>query len=148
MRDMAALDMFFDVTELRNLIGGQIQKVYQNGKAVWLEIYVPGKGSFTLYTEPGKIFITEYKRTAPEQAESFAMFCRKHIGGQKVIGIHQHGFDRIVELETEKNIVIFEIFSKGNVIICDKTYKIIMPLEIQIWKGRQLVPRKPYLYPP
>ncbi|MBU5557653.1 MAG: NFACT family protein [Candidatus Aenigmarchaeota archaeon] len=148
MRDMSSLDVFFVVNELRNLIGGQIQKIYQQGKAFWLEVYVPAKGAFTLRFEPGKIFITEYRRRAPEQPESFAMFARKHVGGQRITDVRQHGFDRIVELDTEKNIIIFEVFSKGNVIICDKTKRIIMPLEVQLWKDRQVVPRKPYSYPP
>lgn len=148
MRDMTSLDLLFAVNELRNLIGGQIQKIYQQGKAVWLDIFVPGKTSFTLRFEPGKIFVTEYRRTAPEQPESFAMFCRKHVQGQRILGVRQHGFDRIIEVETDKAMIFFEIFSKGNVIICDKAGKILMPLEIQIWKDRQILPRKQYAYPP
>ena len=148
MRDMASLDVFFAVVELRNLVGGQIQKVYQQGKAVWFEIFVPAKGAFTLRFEPGKLFITDYRRAAPEMPESFAMFCRKHVQGQRVTDVRQYGFDRIVELETEKAIVVFEMFSKGNVIICDKAKKILMPLDVQIWKDRRIVPRSPYTYPP
>jgi predicted ribosome quality control (RQC) complex YloA/Tae2 family protein len=145
---MTSLDVFFAVTELRNLIGGQIQKVYQQCKAVWLEVYVPAKGSFTLRFEPGKLFITDYRRAAPEQPEGFAMFCRKHIQGQQITDVRQHGFDRIVEVETERAIIIFELFSKGNVIICNKENTILMPLDVQLWKDRQVVPRKPYRYPP
>ena len=148
MRDMTSIDLLFAVNELRNLIGGQIQKVYQHGKAVWLEIFVPGKTSFTLRFEPGKMFITEYRRAAPEMPENFAMFCRKHVSGQRITDIRQHGFDRIVEIETDKSVLIFEMFSKGNVIICDKAGKIVMPLEVQLWKDRQIVTRRPYNYPP
>lgn len=148
MRDMTSLDVLFAINELRNLIGGQIQKVYQSGKAVWFEVFLPAKGSFTLRFGPGKIFITEYKRAAPEIPENFAMFCRKHVQGQRVTDVRQHGFDRIVEFETEKAVIIFEMFSKGNVIVCDKAKKILMPLDVQIWKDRRIVPRSPYTYPP
>lgn len=148
MRDMASLDVLFAVNELRALIGGQVQKIYQDGKAIRLMIFVPEKGSFELYFEPGKIFITEYKRKAPEIPAPFCMALRKHLLGQRITDIRQHGFDRIVELEFERSILIFELFSKGNVILCDRAYTIILPLEVQIWRDRQILPKRAYQYPP
>ena len=146
-QELSSLDLTFLKNELRNLIGGRIQKAFQKDKEIRLEIFLSGKGTFELYFAPGKIFISEYKRVAGE-AESFAMSLRKNISGQKITDVRQPGFERIIELETENNILIFEMFSKGNVILCSKDYTIIMPLEVQLWKDRQITPRKKYTYPP
>lgn len=146
-KEMSSLDLFFLEKELKFLEGGIIQKIYQKGKALRIEVFISGKGAFELYFEPGKIFITEYKRSFPEPT-SFCMFLRKHLNKQKIISIRQYDFERIIELETQKNILIFELFSKGNVIICDKAYNILMPLGIQLWKHRKIIPKEHYKYPP
>ncbi len=146
--EMSSLDLLFLQNELKFLVGGKIEKIYQSAKSLRIEIFLSGKGTFELYFEPGKLFITEYKRKAPEQPPSFCMLLRKHLEGQNIIDIRQRGFERIIEIETEKNILILELFSKGNVILCDKAFNIIMPLEIQLWKDREVLPKKPYKYPP
>lgn len=145
---MTALEIKFLIPELKNLIGGFIQKIYQEEKNVRIQIYITDKGLFELFYEPNKIFITEYKRKSSEHPDAFGMALRKYLIGQKIIDIKQHGFDRIIEIKTEKNILIFELFSKGNVILCDENKNVILPLEVQIWKDRQIVPKKPYVYPP
>ena len=68
--------------------------------------------------------------------------------GRRITNIRQHGFDRIIEIHTAEHILIFELFSKGNLIICDSPYNIIMPMEMQKWKGREIKPKVKYLYPP
>lgn len=147
-RELSSLDLIFLLGELRFLTGGLIQKVYQDKKSLRLEIYIPEKGGFELYFEPGKIFVTDFKRKSLEYPESFCMFLRKHVQGQRIVEIRQPDFERIIEIETEKNILIFELFSKGNIILCDKMRIIMMPLEVQLWKDRQIIPKKPYQYPP
>ena len=105
-QEMSSLDLMFLKNELKNLVGGRIQKAYQKDKEIRLEIFLPGKGTFELYFAPGRLFISEYKRVAGE-AESFAMNLRKNISGQKIADVRQPGFERIIELETESNILIF-----------------------------------------
>lgn len=146
--ELTALDLKFLVKELAVLKGGIIQKVYQEGKRVRIMIYLPTQGERELFYEPNKIFITMYKRPAAEHPEAFGMLMRKHLTGQKIVDISQHNFDRILEMRTERNYVIFELFSKGNVILCDENKKIIMPLEVQLWRDRKVVPHVDYIYPP
>jgi predicted ribosome quality control (RQC) complex YloA/Tae2 family protein len=136
------------VKELKQLIDGRIQKIYQKEKLLRLEVYQSGKGVSELVFEPNKLFISEYKRKAPLTPDGFAMFLRKRIAGQRIRDIRQHNFERIIEVETDDYILIYEVFSKGNVILCNKDYIIQMPLEVQLWKDRQILPKRPYLYPP
>ncbi len=147
MRDMSALDLMFLVKELKLLEGGRIDKIYSEGKRLLLRIWVPGKGSFDLYYEPGKLFVTEYKRKFPEPTP-FCMLLRKHLCGRRIKEINQPGFERIVEIKTGEKTLILELFSKGNIILCDSSGTVIMPLEVQIWKDRQILPKKPYSLPP
>ena len=101
-----------------------------------------------MYADASRLFLSQHKRQAPETPPSFCMFLRKHLTGATIKDIRQHGFDRIVEVVTDRNILIFEFVPPGNVILCDSFYNIIMPLQMQRWKDREVLPRKPYNHPP
>jgi predicted ribosome quality control (RQC) complex YloA/Tae2 family protein len=146
--ELSSLDLKFLANELKVLVGGIIQKAWQEGRQLRFEIFLPSKGTFELLMEPGKVFITEYRRKAPESPEAFAMALRKHLAGQRIIGIRQPGFERILEIATERTVLVLELFSKGNAIICDKTGTIIVPLEVQFWRSRKIASRVKYAYPP
>ncbi len=156
-KEITSLDLRFLVKELKkNLVGGLFRKIYQypyafEGKTenqFLFEIFVPGKGEFWLYVDKRKMFITTYKKPAPREPPMFCLFLRKHLNNQKILEIRQHEFDRIVEMRTEKNKLIFELFSDGNVILCDSDNNIIMPLYVQRWKERDIKPKITYKYPP
>lgn len=132
--------------ELAGLAGGRIQKVFQKGKQLRVEIFVSGRGTRELFFEPGKLFMTQYKREA--SSGMFSQYLRKHLSGQKIVSVRQAGFERIAEIETESNTLILEMFSKGNAIFCDKSRTILMPLEAQTWKSRKIASKLQYQYPP
>jgi predicted ribosome quality control (RQC) complex YloA/Tae2 family protein len=146
--ELSSLDLKLLANELRVLVGGVIQKAWQEGRQLRFEIFLPSKGTFELLFQPGAIFITEYRRQAPESPEAFAMSLRKHLSGQHIIDIRQPGFERILEIVTEKTVLVLEMFSKGNAIICDREMNIISPMEVQIWRSRKIAPRVKYSYPP
>ncbi len=150
--EIASLEMHFLVKELeRNLAGGIIKKIYQYGSKenyqFLFEIY-KNKENLWLYFDSSTIFLTEYKKASPLEPPSFCMFLRKHLMGSKIRRVSQYRFDRIIEIETESNFLILELFSRGNVILTDSSRKIIMPLEMQRWKDREIKPRIYYKYPP
>lgn len=146
-REMTSLDLKYAIKEMKTLENARIEKIYQKNKQIRIKVYANGEEKEILF-EPGKFFITNYKRISPDQPPSFCMLLRKHLLGQRILYVKQRGFERIVEIETKDKILIFEIFSKGNVVLCEKDYTIIMPLEIQLWKEREVMPRKTYKFPP
>jgi len=146
--ELSSLDLKLLAGELRALVGGTIQKAWQEGRQLRFEIFLPSKGTFELLFQPGAIFITEYRRQAPESPEAFAMSLRKHLSGQRIIDIRQPGFERILEIVTERTVLVLEMFSKGNAIICDREMNIISPMEVQIWRSRKIAPKVKYVYPP
>lgn len=151
-RGLASLDLRFLVKELGEfLAGGMIRKIYQYdpGSIQFLfDVFVSGKGSFLLYVDKNKIFLTGYKRPAPEKPPNFCLLLRKHLESSKIKNVKQHGFDRIIEIETDNNVLIIELFSDGNIILCDKEGNIIMPFSSQEWKDRNVKPKIKYEYPP
>ncbi|MBN2043035.1 MAG: NFACT family protein [Candidatus Aenigmarchaeota archaeon] len=156
-QEISSLDLRFLVRELRDLlVNGFIRKIYQyrteiNGKnshQFMFDIFTPGKGGQWLYFDKNKIFLTTYKQASPMVPPSFCLFLRKHLNNKKILDVRQHDFDRIVEIRTQENTLIIELFSDGNVILLDGSSNIIMPLYVQRWKDRDVKPRIPYAYPP
>jgi len=125
-KEISSLDLRFLVRELKeNLSNGFFRKIYQykatHGKRTThqflFEVFIPGKGEVWLYVDRSKMFLTTYKKPSPMEPPSFCLFLRKHLNNKKIVEIRQHEFDRIVELRTGENILIFELFSDGNVIL-------------------------------
>lgn len=152
MSGLKSFDFRFIVKELRSsLLGGKFRKVYQYGsgeKKLLFDVYLSTKGSFWLYSDSENMFLAQRKPQAPETPPNFCMFLRKHLIGATIKDIRQHGFDRIIEIETDSNILIFEFIPPGNVILCDKFLNVIMPLQFQKWKDREIRPKQMYRYPP
>jgi predicted ribosome quality control (RQC) complex YloA/Tae2 family protein len=150
--EMSSLDIRFLVRELKaELIGGTFRKIYQYGgksKQFLFELFVPEKGTRLLYTDKDRIFITERKKPVPLEPPSFCMFLRKHLMGKRIRNIRQYEFDRIVEIECDENILVMEFVPPGNMILCDPSYGVIMPREVQRWKDREILPKRPYRHPP
>jgi predicted ribosome quality control (RQC) complex YloA/Tae2 family protein len=152
--EMSSLDYRFLVKELNKmLVGGYFRKIYQyeageKTHQFLFEIFIPNKGNFWLFCDKNKLFITKYKKPSPMKPPDFCMLLRKHLEGSKILEIRQHEFDRIIEISAEKHVLIIELFSDGNVILCDSRKKIVMPLYSQEWKDREVKPKIPYVYPP
>ncbi len=143
---MSSFDLLMLKNELNILAGGRVQRIFQKGKRLRFEVFVSGIGARELFFEPGKLFLTMHKREASN--ENFSQYLRKHLSGQRILSIKQAGFERIIEIETENNILILEMFSKGNAIFCNKKKNILLPLEKQEWRHRKIFPGMPYKYPP
>jgi predicted ribosome quality control (RQC) complex YloA/Tae2 family protein len=157
-REMASLDLRFLARELKiELSGGFFRKIYQNkieygkGRHTHQFIFVifsPGKGERRLYVDRNKMFITNYKRPSSEDPLSFCMLLRSRLSNKRLLDISQHGFERIMEIKTDDNVLVIELFSDGNVILCDSQRNIIAPLYSQRWKDREVRPKVRYEYPP
>ncbi len=151
MKQLTSLELHHLVKEFQFLINGKIDKIYQPDKKTFLlQFYVPSKGKQILkIVLPSFIFLTEHKQPA-EEARQYSMFLRKYLSNARLRSIKQLESERILEFEfqkDEKYYLIIELFSKGNIILCDKDHVIINPLEIQKWKDRTIKKGEKYLYP-
>lgn len=146
--ELSSLEIRVLTDELKCLIGGRIQKVFQENKTVQLLMHVPGLGTKTLIIGNGKIFLTKYRLKHSQVPTSFAMYLRKYCKGHRIRNIYQHDFERIVIIEMDEYNLIIELFSKGNVIFTDKDNSIWSVLERQFWSSRKIKQREEYRFPP
>jgi len=151
---ITSVDLFFLTGELSSALrGGRFDKAYQLGeKELKLKVYVSGKGSMELIITPGYLCISSFPRKPPEVPSSFAMQLRKNLENAFIREVRQHDFDRILEIVFEREdrtfILVAEFFSRGNIVLCDGSRKILGLLEWQRWKDRMLGVGQIYEYPP
>jgi predicted ribosome quality control (RQC) complex YloA/Tae2 family protein len=148
-KGMSSLDVRVLAGELgRELEGAFFRKAWQYGPSLLLEFFVPGKGRRLLLSGSDRIFLASGKGSPPKSPPGFPMLLRKRLAGERVSGIAQRGFDRVLELRTDSHVLVFELVPPGNAMLCDAGYGIIMPLRTQRWRGRAIAAREPYRLPP
>ena len=144
-KQLSSLELFFLINELKPLIGGRIEKIYQDQRSLRIKVYA--KTGYELIAGDGRFHLINFSKKSPETPTSFCMFLRKHIQGRKIIDIRQHEFDRVIDIVFDEYILILELFHKGNFILTDSAYKIIGALEFQKWSDRSITKNTIYEYP-
>lgn len=142
--EITSLDLTVLEREFERLEDGFVQKVYQRGNELTIEIYVPGEDKERLIIGPSYAFISKYKRDNPEKPPGFCMELRKKLG--RVDSIYQKGFDRVLVLESGDIQLIAEMFGKGNLLLVEDG-KIIGALRQDEWDTRDIVVGEQYEFP-
>lgn len=151
--NMTSIDLAAILNELNKIKDAKTEKSYQLTKnELLIKFYHYEEGKKNLMIEAGKrIHFTNYPRPAPQRPPDFPMVLRKYTKGGNVREFKQHNLDRVIELEIEKENkykLIFELFGKGNVILCDDKKKIINALRHEEFKDRKIKKGKKYKFPP
>ena len=137
----------------KSLLEAKVGKIYQpTPDSIRISIFIPEVGRDNLMLEAGKrAHISKYLPSNPKVAQSFPMLLRKHLMGGKIVGINQHDFDRIIELNIVrggvKTVLVIELFAKGNIVLLDEKRKIILPMKPVTFKGRKIRSGEIYEYP-
>jgi len=139
--------------EFQHLIGGWIGKVYQPSRNELLMRIRAANEKLDFYVNNGNwiTFTPTKKSPGHDEPSTFAMTCRKYLNRGKISSIKQLGFERIIIMDIQKDIMyhlIFELFSKGNIILLDENNTIILPLYTQTWSHRVIKPNIKYGPPP
>ena len=126
---MSSIDIRAVLNEL-NIEGMRVDKIYHYPPNEF-RIKLRGKGRVDVLVEAGKRFhATEFPKESPRFPSAVAMLLRKHLEGAKVERVYQHDFDRIVVVEFsrggEKKIIVSELFGKGNLLLLDEDFKVIL----------------------
>lgn len=152
-KDLSSLDLYFLLKELDVLSGSKVDQIYQKEKEeLTLQMHVTGKGKHMLKVHlPSMMYLTQYKGLQPETPPGFCTFLRRRLKNARLQDIEQLGFERILKLTfstKEKNYLMFiELFSDGNIILCEEDLKIISPLTTGNWKDRTIRGGVRYIYP-
>ncbi len=152
-KDMSAMDIMAMSEELNaELSGAFVSKIFhrENGD-VHLRLNTKS-GRKDLLIRPGKwIFLAENPGENPMTASHFAMLLRKYMDNARVTAVKQMGFERIVEIHLfrgEEYRLYAELFSSGNVVLCDSKGAIRAVMRTGRWKDRVLRPKEIYRGPP
>ncbi|WP_026487194.1 Rqc2 family fibronectin-binding protein [Caldanaerobius polysaccharolyticus] len=151
-------------SELNELIGGKIEKIYQpESETIWISVR-NNKKNYKLVissnASSARIHLTGQEFENPVTPPPFCMSLRKHLLAGIIHGIRQEGFDRILYIdvktktELEDPIVLtltVEIMGKhSNIILCDQDMTIISCIKnvTQDMSRRVILPGVKYQLPP
>jgi len=151
MNQLTSLDIHYLLREFKGLENSKINNIYQlSKKEFYIQLHTPNRGkSYLKIILPSFIFLTD-KKESIEKPMNFSVFLRKHLNNARIRSITQKNFERIIEFQLEKEktyILIIELFSKGNIILCEEDYTIISQLEQQKWSQREIKKGLTYKYP-
>ncbi len=154
MKAMSNVDVYAICHELKELLNdARFQKAYQPTKdTVLVRFHVPGKGRMDVVFQAGlRVHSTHYPPENPKVPPNFPMLLRKYLKGGTVTDVRQHHFDRIIEMDIQKEhkySLVIELFAKGNIILLDEEGRIILPLKRKLWEDRKIASKEEYKYPP
>lgn len=152
MQKMSNLDYHSVAEELQRLVGGYLNKAYEPRPGV-LRLKFHKDGEVNLAVELGvRIHLTKYIEEPSGEPSSFTKFLRTELENSKVTAIRQLNFDRIIAIDFEKTgerySVVFEMFQKGNAIVCGHDGKILKVYRPEIYSARKLRHGEHYTPPP
>ena len=127
------------VTELQELIGSKIDKIYEPDKnTIILGLYFQGKNyalNICVDSHNCRLNLTTHQKINPLVAPNFCMLLRKYLIGGRISRIWMLGLERIVNIEIqiinefneiETKTLVLELMGKhSNIILIDKNKKII-----------------------
>ncbi|TLZ57122.1 MAG: fibronectin-binding domain-containing protein [Methanobacteriota archaeon] len=147
---ITSFDLRLLVAEWQGLVGGHVDKIYQRDDEVMFRVNTSDRGKVELYSKAGRWLCLHTVEDKPESPPPFAQTLRRLLDNARVTSVEQRGLDRIavfrVERGPERFDVVFEVFSKGNlVLVRDGT--IVAVMSPQKFKDRAVQVGEPYAYP-
>jgi len=127
MRNINVIELARIINELKKIEGSRLSKIYLPELKL-LNLRFNDEDKTSLIIDSGKLlYSTKYKIENPKNPHNFVMYLRKNIDNSRVEKIRQIPGDRVVEIifkNKNKNILIIELFGKGNFILTDENYTI------------------------
>ncbi|MBI4738033.1 NFACT family protein [Candidatus Woesearchaeota archaeon] len=155
--EIAALELHYVVSELSACVGAKVEQVYQRDKReLFFSLHSSGAGKKYLRIVVGKfLYLAARKPAMPQVPPGFCLYLRKRLNNARLVGVRQLGFERIVEFSFERKsregiasfLLYAELFTPGNIVLCDSKEMILSVLEKQKWGKRTLEPKHRYEYP-
>ena len=152
MHDVTYLDMLQLSKELKRFEGARIEKFYSLGDGVFrFKISQRGEQQIGMVVKLCGYVCTSYMEEKIEGIDQFTSTVRKHISGTLIGEISMYHDDRILLIksmkgENEYNTII-EMFGKGNLIIADRSMRILAVYSQHVYSDRAIKVRETYLPP-
>lgn len=151
--------------ELEFLVGARVDRIYQPSREQMIIGFRYRGGScrvlFSAAADSARVHITESEIDNPAVPPMFCMLMRKHLGGAKLLGIRQDGFERILSFDFECTnelgdivnlTLVSEIMGKySNLILVGEDGCIIDSIkrvDAEMSRARLVLPKMKYELPP
>jgi predicted ribosome quality control (RQC) complex YloA/Tae2 family protein len=144
MRSLTSLDIHKLLEELSFINNGFIRNIKSGKNELYFLIY-RGK-EYWLKIVPGNYFCIADEKPAESIDFGFTTILKNSLKGRKFT-VSMHNSDRIIELQTENNKLIIEMFSKGNVVLL-RDGMVERTLFQRKFESREITSGKEYVYPP
>jgi predicted ribosome quality control (RQC) complex YloA/Tae2 family protein len=156
-RELTSVDLAALAGELRAYEGARLDKAYLYPEGlVRLKLRDFDRGRIELLVDLGetshvRVAAPENVPPAPERPPNFAMMLRNRIEGAELVGVEQFEFDRILQLQFERDdagtTIVAELFGDGNLAVLDGTGEVVDCLETVRLKSRTVAPGAQYEFP-
>ena len=143
MRSLTSLDIRKLLDELSYLNGGFIRNIKSGKNELYFLIY-KGK-EYWLKIVPGNYFYVDDQKPEKGIDFGFTTMLKNALKGSKT-SISMHNSDRIIEIKTTQNVLIIEMFSKGNVILLNNGI-VERALFQRSFESRVIKSGEEYIYP-
>lgn len=149
--ELSGIDIHFLRKELKSMIGGKVEKIYQWDEDFIFRIYVNSEKKHLRIKLPGQIYFTEKEYQGPRHPPEYCMFLRKYIQKATITDVEQKELDRIVIISFNgrqgQYKLVIELLSPGNVALCKNDLQIVHPLNTQKFTNREIRSKKIYEFP-
>ncbi len=144
MQSLTSLDIYKLLDEFEHINGGFIRNI-KSGKNEFYFLIYKGK-EYWLKIVPGHYFCVVNEKPEETLDFGFTTLVKNALKGKR-FSISMHNSDRILEIKTDSNKLLIEMFSKGNVILL-KDEKIERALFQRKYESREISSGGEYIYPP
>lgn len=144
MQSLTSLEIYKLLEEIDYINGGFIRNIKSRRNEFYFLIY-KGK-EYWLKIVPGSYFCVVDEKPEDNIDFGFTQIVKNALKGKR-FSIKMHNSDRILEIETDSNKLIIEMFSKGNIILL-KDEKIERALFQRKFESREISSGGEYVYPP
>jgi len=149
---MTALDVRATVEEMRSrLVGLRLQNLYDLNAKMFLMRFGHGEDKRSVLIENGvRAHLTTLEREKPKVPSQFTLKLRKHVRSWRLDTVEQLEHDRTIDfcfgVASSEGCyhIIVELFSKGNIVLTDHAYTIMMLLRTHRDEDMKLVVREKY----
>ncbi|MCQ8893772.1 MAG: NFACT family protein [Methanolinea sp.] len=154
LQGVSGIDVRALVAEWERLLPLWVSKVYEvTPGTVLVRLQGRDHARYQLLVEPPRsAHLTTRPIRVPQMPSGFAMLLRKYLSGGRVLGIRQHGIQRIIVMDVGKHDhlyhLVIELFDRGNIILCDRDWTIIQPLSRYHFRERDIAAGAVYCLPP
>ncbi|MFH0906112.1 MAG: hypothetical protein V1824_02135, partial [archaeon] len=137
---------FYIIKDIKEeIINGYINNV-QNIDSEILKIKIHNKRAIELIITD-KFALIANKKIPVTTAGKIANFLKTKIYNQRIKDVFQDKNNKVLVIKLDSYYLIFEFFSKSNIILTDLEFNVIIARMYETWKDRIIKPKQKYQFP-